>query len=268
MRLAILASGSAGNALVVESDGTRLLIDCGLGPRQLRQRLRAVDLDLATLDAVLVSHEHVDHVRGLAALTNGRRLPVFATAGTAAGLPEPVDLTAALVAGVELRVGGLVVLPIATSHDAAEPVAFVLTQGSCRVGIVTDSGMIGPALMETLSGCHALLLETNHDADMLRLGPYPWPLKQRIASEKGHLSNEQACRAIEELVHDGLEVIVGMHLSRENNTPDIVLGEIARVVAGSAVRVAAAHQDRPMSVEIGGPRRQRTQLNLFEPGPR
>ena len=140
---------------------------------------------------------------------------------------------------------------MATSHDAAEPVGFVIDDGCASVGIVTDTGVTTHLLLERLAGCQALLLECNHDPDMLRLGPYPWPLKQRISSRTGHLSNTQSRDAVEVLAHDGLEIVVGMHLSRENNVPGLVRQELARPLAGSGVRVAVADQDEPLVVEVG-----------------
>jgi len=253
MKVAILASGSAGNSLVVEGAGTRLLIDCGLSVRCLRQRLSGSRLDLDRIDALLLTHEHGDHVRGLEVLRRRFPMPVLATAGTALeiGLAPEVE---ALVAGREVTVGGIVALPVATSHDAREPVGFVLDDGRDRVGVVTDTGVASPELLERLAGCSALFLECNHDPDMLRLGPYPWPLKQRIASRTGHLSNWQCRDAVEVLAHDRLELVVAMHLSRENNLPGLVRQELSRVLAGSGVRVAVAAQDEVLAVEVGAAR--------------
>ena len=250
VRITVLASGSAGNALVVEAGSTCVLVDCGLSLRALHRRMAAAGLDPDGLDAVLVSHEHGDHVRGLETLIRRLRLPVMATAGTAAALAG-VAIDGGLVSGRAVRVGGLTAIPVATSHDAAEPVGFVIDDGCASVGIVTDTGVTTHLLLERLAGCQALLLECNHDPDMLRLGPYPWPLKQRISSRTGHLSNTQSRDAVEVLAHDGLEIVVGMHLSRENNVPGLVRQELARPLAGSGVRVAVADQDEPLVVEVG-----------------
>jgi len=259
----VLASGSGGNAVVVEAGGSRLLLDCGVSVRRLEERARAAGVEVGELDAVCVSHEHVDHVRGLGVLLRRHRTPLFATEGTLASIPEPLSAAGRLVPGRELRVGALVVVPVATSHDAVEPVGFVVSGGGCRVAVVTDTGDVGSELAEQLSGCHALFLEANHDPDMLRVGPYPWPLKQRIASSTGHLSNLQARRTVERLAHSALEVVVGMHLSRENNVPELALAELGRVLAGSGVHVAVADQERPLVVDVGGAPPPVGQLGLF-----
>jgi phosphoribosyl 1,2-cyclic phosphodiesterase len=250
VRATVLASGSAGNALLVESAGACVLIDCGLSLRSLQQRMRAHGLEPDCIDAVLVTHEHGDHVRGLAMVLRRLRVPVLATAGTTAALALP-GVEAGLAAGRPLRFGGLTVLPVEISHDAAEPVGFVVDDGVSSVGVVTDTGVLSPALLERLAGCSALLLECNHDPDMLRLGPYPWPLKQRILSRTGHLSNTQTRDAVEVLAHAGLETVVGMHLSRENNLPALVRRELERPLAGSGISVAVADQDVPVQVEVG-----------------
>jgi phosphoribosyl 1,2-cyclic phosphodiesterase len=258
VRLAVLASGSGGNAAVVESGGTCVLVDCGISFRQLSSRMCALGMAPAWIQAVLLTHEHDDHVKGLDVLLRHHHVPVLATAGTAGAMPVPPPEVERITAGREVRVGSLRVLPVATSHDAREPVGFVLEGDGRRVGLVTDTGTLTDLLLESLSGCHALLLECNHDRDLLRYGPYPWPLKQRIASRTGHLSNDGACAAIEQLTHSGLEVVVGMHLSQTNNRPDLVARELTGVLAGSGVRIELSSQHSPVLVS-GGPE----QLSLF-----
>ena len=255
MRIAILASGSGGNAVVVEAGGTRALFDCGVTVRQLERRLGAIGLAATELDALFLSHEHIDHVRGTELLLRRRPLQVLATAGTLAAMPWKPGGAEVLVSGRETAVGELRVTPLATSHDAREPVGFVVRHASVRVGLVTDTGCISAALLEALSGCDILLLEANHDPDMLRFGAYPWPLKQRIASDAGHLSNTQAQVAVERLAHPGLRMVVGMHLSRENNRPELARRELERPLVGGDVRVLAATQDDPLVVSAkDGPR--------------
>ena len=250
MRLAILASGSSGNATVVEANGTRVLVDCGISHRQLDRRLQDVGLNVAMLDAVVISHEHDDHVRGLEVLLRHHRVPVLATEGTAGALRGTLGVEATLRGGCPLSVGGLEILPVTTSHDAREPVGFVFVHRGVRVALVTDTGTVTEALVEQLIACHGLLLEANHDPDLLRYGPYPWALKQRIASNTGHLSNAQAQAAIERVAHDGLELVVAMHLSQENNRPELAGQELARPLAGSRVCVEVARRDRPVVVGV------------------
>ncbi len=251
MRISVLASGSNGNAAVVEADGTCLLLDCGISCRQLVTRMQALGIDPGRIDAVLLTHEHDDHVKGLEVFLRRHPVPVLATAGTVQGMAAPPAGAEALTPGREVRLWALTVLPVPTSHDAREPVGFVLENDGYRVGYVTDTGVVTQLLVERLAGCHALLLECNHDRDMLRVGPYPWPLKQRIASRTGHLSNEQSCGALERLVHSGLEVVVGMHLSQTNNSPHLVTRELAAVLSGSGVRLAVASQHAALVVERG-----------------
>jgi phosphoribosyl 1,2-cyclic phosphodiesterase len=262
----VLASGSGGNAAVVEAGGTRVLVDCGLAYRQLQRRMHACELRPETVDAVVLSHEHSDHIQGLPVFRRRHNVPVFATGGTASALEDGVSAVPTLVEGRPLRLGALELTPIATSHDAREPVGFVIAGGGCRVALVTDTGEVSPAMAEMITGCHALLLETNHDPDLLRYGSYPWPLKRRIASSTGHLSNTQAQKAVEHLCHPGLSVVVGMHLSRENNRPELVRNELGRVVLGAGVRVEVADQERPLVLDVGGPGTARGQLRLFDDG--
>jgi len=253
MRVHVLASGSGGNAAVIEADGTRILIDCGLSYRQLGQRMGAVGISAADVDAAFITHEHDDHVRGLAVFARRHpTVPIYATAGTGIRLAGIAGLGEVLVSGVAVHIGVLAVIPVSTAHDAREPVAFVCEHGACRVGLLTDTGIITSLLAERIAGCHALLIEFNHDADMLRLGPYPWTLKQRIAGRTGHLSNHQATLGVEAAAHDRLEVVVAMHLSRENNTPAMVARELRQVLAGSAVRVEVADQFQPLSIDVRG----------------
>lgn len=249
MRVSVLASGSSGNAAVVEAGGTCLLVDCGISCRQLVTRMEALGIDPGRIEAVLLTHEHDDHVKGLEVFLRRHPVPVLATPGTVKGMAAPPPGAGALASGREVRLGTITVLPVPTSHDAREPVGFVLESAGHRVGFVTDTGVVTQLLAERLAGCHALLLECNHDRDMLRVGPYPWPLKQRIASRTGHLSNEQSCGALERLVHSGLEVVVGMHLSQTNNNPGLVARELAAVLAGSGVRLAVASQHSALVVE-------------------
>lgn len=252
VRLAVLASGSGGNAVVVEANGTLVLLDCGISTRQVERRMRLLGLDPLSLAALLITHEHGDHVRGAEVLQRRFRLPVLATRGTAAALRGMVPVSQEIRSGSGVSVGELTVLPVATSHDAQEPVGFVIEHGSCRVGLVTDTGVATPLLLERFSTCHGLLLESNHDVDLLRHGSYPWPLKQRIASTSGHLSNEQARDVVELLAHPELEVVVGMHLSRENNRRELAAQELARPLRGSLARVEVADQFEPMMVEVQG----------------
>ncbi len=251
MRVLVLASGSSGNAAVIEAEGVRVLLDCGLSLRQLSRRLAAVGLDLGSLNAILVTHEHSDHISGLGTLLRRHPLPLLATAGTLSAVELPDGAEVHVVrSGQPVKVGPLRLLPVGTSHDAKEPVAVMAATARCRVGFVTDTGVVTELLLERLAGCNGLFLEANHDLDMLRWGPYPWPLKQRIASRIGHLSNAQAQAAVERLAHGDLRVVVAMHLSQENNRPELAVCELSQPLKGASTQVVSAHRTRPVVVDL------------------
>jgi len=260
----ILATGSSGNALVVRSGGTAVLVDAGVSALQVRRRLEAAGLELSALEAVVVTHEHTDHVRGLEVLLRRRPLPVWATPGTwgrlrVDGVPGGGELTG----GRPVRVGPLELLPVATCHDAAEPVALVISDGERRLALCTDTGIVTPLLEHRLGGCEALLLEANHDLDLLRHGPYPWPLKQRIRSRLGHLSNDQSAEAVDRLTWEGLRAVVGLHLSEQNNHPELVTQALRRAAPpGAAVAAVTRHEMLRLSLDGGG-----AELEWLQPPP-
>lgn len=250
MRVHVLASGSSGNALVVVGKRGAVLFDCGLGPRVLAARLRAVGVDPQSIVALVLSHEHTDHVKGLPHFQKRFSVPIWATAGTWEALGGVDSSGELLTLGKPAAVADLSVLPLPASHDAVEPAGFVVEACGLRLGLLTDTGVVTELLVERLSGCHALFLEANHDLDMLRFGPYPPVLKQRIASRHGHLSNVQARDALERLVHPALRQVVAMHLSRENNRPVLVEQELGRVLRGGPAKLWVASQDEPLTVHL------------------
>jgi phosphoribosyl 1,2-cyclic phosphodiesterase len=233
LRFSSLASGSSGNATLVEAwqapgeRPTRLLVDCGLGPRRLASALALRACTPRDLDAVFVTHEHSDHVGGVVALHRRHGVPVWASAGTwaAATSGEPRWAGAAQLArhGIAITIGALTLHPFAVPHDSAEPLQLVCTEGQRRLGILTDLGEPTDAIARTLLGCDALLLECNHDAAMLAEGPYPAWLKRRIGGARGHLGNHQAAALLDACRHDGLQHVVAAHLSRHNNRPALAL---------------------------------------------
>ena len=244
MRFASLGSGSRGNALVVESGGTRVLVDCGFGPRQLAVRLARLGLAAADLDAVLITHEHSDHASGLAACAARYRLPVFLTHGTLSGLTLRDGLTLRVIdSHAPFAVGDLEVRPYPMPHDGREPAQFVVADGRHRFGMLTDAGCVTPHMVAMLSGCDALLLECNHDADMLAGGRYPVHLKRRIAGRLGHLDNTAAAGLLARLDRRRLQHVVAAHLSQENNTPDLARAALAGVLACQPEWIAVAEQE-------------------------
>jgi len=247
----VLASGSSGNSALIHAGDTAVLLDVGVSALQIRRRLEAFGRSPAEVSGILISHEHSDHICGLEVLLKRHRIPVWATRGTWSALTERTAGGGEASSGREFRIGDLRITPVATSHDAREPVAFVIDDGHHRLGVCTDTGIFTGLLEQRLAGCDVLLLETNHDADMLRNGPYPWPLKQRIASRVGHLANHQSGEALERLGWPGLRAVAGLHLSEQNNTPRLVQASL-RAVCGSTPRVEVVSRREMLRLRITG----------------
>jgi phosphoribosyl 1,2-cyclic phosphodiesterase len=241
LRFSSLASGSSGNATLVEAwrepgaRPTRLLVDCGLGPRRLSAALARRGCTPAELDAVFVTHEHSDHVGGVPALLRRHGTPVWASAGTWAAVTErygdAVPPARQAVHGVALHIGALTVHPFAVPHDSAEPLQLVCSDGHLRLGIVTDLGQPDDTVARALQGCDALMLECNHDSAMLADGPYPTWLKRRIGGLRGHLANAQSAALLDACRHDALRHVVAAHLSRHNNRPELALTALRAALA-------------------------------------
>lgn len=243
MRFASLGSGSKGNALVVEGGGTRILIDCGFGPRELTLRLARLGLVPQDIDAILVTHEHGDHIGGAARAAERFSIAVHMSHGTrtAAGLAgwggtHLFDTHSVFAAG------DLQIQPFPVPHDAREPAQFVVSDGRWRLGVLTDAGCVTPHMVEMLDGCDGLVLECNHDADMLRNGSYPWSLKQRVGGRLGHLDNAAAAGLLEKIDRSRLQHVVAAHLSEQNNTPDLARAALAEVLNCGRQEVAVAGQ--------------------------
>lgn len=252
LRVTVLGSGSGGNAVVVESEGGSVLVDAGFSCRELERRMRAVGIDPASIRALLLTHEHEDHVRGAARFALRHKLPVYATRGTIAGTELPPDVLGRvelIESGATVEVAGaFAVEPFAIPHDAREPVGFVLEDARRRrVGLVADLGCRSRLAWGRLTDLDLLLLETNHDLEMLRSGPYPWPLKQRVAGRHGHLSNVDAGEGLPELLCGRLRFVVLYHLSRTNNLPALAAAAVAEPLAreGSRAEIVVSDQFEP-----------------------
>ncbi|MEJ2059768.1 MAG: MBL fold metallo-hydrolase [Gammaproteobacteria bacterium] len=222
LRFASLGSGSKGNATLVESGGTRVLVDCGFSVREVERRLAVLGMEASQLTALVISHEHTDHIRGAAPLSRRYGLPIWMTSGTMVmGRDLPAEHCELFHPHEPFEIHGLEIQPYPVPHDAREPCQFVFSDGQWRLGILTDAGGITPHVTEVLSGCEGLLLECNHDADMLAAGPYPPSLKARVGGPYGHLANTQAEALLKSMDTGRLRHLVGMHLSEQNNTPDL-----------------------------------------------
>lgn len=252
MEVLVLASGSSGNCALVRAGGVSVLVDVGVSALQVAKRLGVFGYSPNDVDAVLLTHEHSDHIRGLEVfLRRHRGAPVWTTRGTWSELKVRSNGGGEITSGTTIRFGGLRVTPVAVSHDANEPVAYVFDDGDHCAAYCTDTGRFTTLLAQRLQGCELLLLETNHDSDMLRNGPYPWPLKQRIQSSTGHLGNHQSGEAVETVRSSVLKAVVGLHLSAENNCPTMV-HDMLRAAAGDNLPVTAVTRNEMLRVSVNG----------------
>lgn len=246
MRFASLGSGSQGNALVIESGDTRILLDCGFGISEINARLARLGLAAADLDAILVTHEHDDHGGGVARLARRYDLPVYLTWGTLCALDAGGGAppgTVIIDNHGPFAIGDVEVRPYPVPHDAREPAQFVLGDGAVSLGVLTDTGEMTPHIAQMLSGLEALVLECNHDRDLLANGPYPARLKERIAGRYGHLDNDAAAQLLRELDCSRLRHLVAAHLSQQNNTPELARSALAGALNCAPEWIGVATQD-------------------------
>ncbi len=244
MRFASIGSGSRGNATVINHKQTTVLVDCGFSAREVEKRIQQLKIEPSELAAILVTHEHADHISGVRVLARKYNLPVYATAGTAGSLSADM---AALIQPISCHesfdVGELHVTPFPVPHDAREPSQFVFDDGQRRLGLLTDVGSITPLIEETLSGCDALMLEANHDLDMLQKGVYPEHLKQRVGGRLGHLNNVQSASLLKKIDTSRLQHLVAMHISEKNNAVDIVTPLLAEAMNCEQDWITIAEQE-------------------------
>lgn len=219
MKICTLASGSSGNSLYLESERSKILIDAGVSLRRISRSLESLGTGVEELDAVVLSHEHGDHSRAVAKMET----PVYVCGEAAEVLRDRVADLREFDSETPFRVKDLLVTPFSVSHDARDPVGFTVSDGRSRVGAVTDIGRVTRLVVESLRNCDALVIESNHDREMLLEGPYPWDLKQRIGGGDGHLSNEESAELLGAVLHEGLRHVMLAHLSRSNNTPERAL---------------------------------------------
>jgi phosphoribosyl 1,2-cyclic phosphodiesterase len=220
VRFAWLSSGSRGNAALVESDGSCVMVDCGLGMKSVQARLALLGRKPSEIDAILVTHEHSDHIGGVAPFARKHGIRVLTTPGTARGFRlTPPPCLEFISPHERFSIGGLEITPVPVPHDANEPCQFVFSDGAAKLGVITDLGRITPHLVAMLQGCDALAIESNYDEAMLASGPYPAALRQRVGGDLGHLSNAQAAELLSLIDHSKLRHLIALHLSEHNNTP-------------------------------------------------
>jgi len=261
LKLCVLASGSSGNCIYVASETTHILVDAGLSCRETTRRLAQVGLESSRLQAICLTHEHADHCSGLPVLQRRLDLPLYANTGTIeaveqdsrlGGLPWNVFAT-----GSPFEIGDLRIEPFSVPHDSYDPVGFAVLSGCVRAGIVTDMGVATGAVRERLRECHLLVIESNHDEDLLKEAERPWSLKQRIMGRQGHLSNAQAGELIAEIAGPRLKTVFLAHLSSACNSPDLALDTVRRALEANGhdqIGVKLTYQDRASEViEIDKP---------------
>lgn len=272
MLVAPLSSGSAGNAYWFESEGTAILVDSGIGPRDTKKRLEVVGRNIELLAAIVVTHEHYDHIRGAEKLARKYGVPIYLSRGTldASKIDAAETPTVVFENDTSFTIGELQVHACRTIHDAADPSCFVIeARDGTRVGIASDLGTVSPEVLRHLTGCDGLFFEANHDLDMLRMGSYPWSLKRRIMSRFGHLSNDDSLNAVQRLLGADLKTLCMIHLSQKNNHESIVRDMCSRLLrrTGASIDFSIARQFEPTGLFDVARRRPRTpppgQMALF-----
>ncbi len=252
-RFSPLFSSSSGNSMYIAASGSSILIDAGMSAKQLELALRRIDADPAQLSAIFVTHEHSDHVKGLRVFAARHHIDVYASAGTLQALDEAQVLNGKFYAGVVpksgMEAGRLFVLPFPIPHDCREGFGYVIElPGERRVAVATDMGVMTNEVMNAISGCDLVVLESNHDVRMLENGPYPYMLKRRILSDRGHLSNDACACVLEQLVGRGTTRFCLAHLSKENNIP-----QLARQTAVAALNEMGAQEGKDYLLQVAEP---------------
>lgn len=244
MQFCSVGSGSKGNGTLIQKGDTCILIDNGFTLKEFENRLAQKGLTPLNLSAILITHEHSDHIKGVGPLARKYRIPVYCSHGTAQheGLGTIPSLQI-FDSHSDLTIGELQVTPVVVPHDAREPTQFVVTCGEFKVGILTDLGSLTPHIIETYQACHGLLIETNHDVSMLRRGPYPPKLKVRVEGNLGHLNNEQAYEFLTRIQQTQLQYVVATHISEQNNQKDLAIQSIVRALNCEPEFVIMASQE-------------------------
>lgn len=245
LRVASVGSGSKGNATLVATDDTTLLIDCGFPAREMLSRLSRLDVDVADIDAILVTHEHSDHVGGVAAVSKAAGAPVYATHGTvSSGKLDGARVIIEVESDSQFAIGDIEISAVTVPHDAREPVQYVFKNATQRLGVLTDLGMVSPHVLRAYQGCDLLLLEFNHDLTMLRRGPYPAALKRRVSGDFGHLNNDQALEMLEAMGESAPRVVIAGHISEQNNSVEAVTSLLSPFIQRTEMTIIYATQSQ------------------------
>ncbi|XCN73323.1 MAG: MBL fold metallo-hydrolase [Candidatus Electrothrix aestuarii] len=253
MKFCVLGSGSKGNCTLIESGSTRILIDAGFSGKEISRRLALIDRSPEDLSAILITHEHGDHISGVGVMSRRCNLPVYANAGThqaSEARVKQLHQRCEFATGTGFDLNDLHIHPFQISHDTADPVGFLVSDGTHSVAYCTDTGKITTLIRQRLRQCNALILESNYDPEMLQIGPYPMHIKQRVRSNQGHLANKDAAAFLVELCTAGVQHVVLAHLSETNNRPELVANLIRQELAQHQPRFSLdlARQDQPSPV--------------------
>lgn len=270
LQIASLNSGSNGNCYYVGNDDMAVLIDAGISCRETERRMKQLQLDIMKVKAIFISHEHADHIAGMAVLSKKYQLPVYITPDTLRKCPPKIErhLIHTFSEKENICLGNLSIIPFSKSHDAHDPHSFVVSNGKINIGVFTDIGHACKNIIAHFRACHAVFLEANYDEAMLENGAYPRVLKKRIAGQKGHLSNRQALELFCQHKWEGLQLLILSHLSKENNTPEIVEKLFLKHAGATGIFVASREQASPVFQIMPGKLRQMNkqmiQMRMFE----
>lgn len=263
IRACVLSSSSSGNSVYVETQELKILVDAGFSGKMIAQKLCEIDVNIKDIDALLLTHEHIDHIKGAGVLARRFKIPIYANEGTWAGIGDGIGkisseqcLTFSNDKLFSLK--DLQVKPYAVSHDAQDTVGFSFFHDEYKISIATDLGYVDERIIHHLAGSDGLILEANHDKEMLKVGPYPWPVKQRILSDRGHLSNEVAGHALCCLLEKKIPQVLLAHLSQNNNLPELAMLTIKNILAqqgcevGKDIDVSLSYCNRPSKIMAFG----------------
>lgn len=259
MRFCSLASGSSGNCQYIETDKAKLLIDAGLSGKKIQEALVSIEVDPSTINGILVTHEHRDHIHGIGILSRRFNIPIYANENTWVSMkPQIGEVKEENIIVFDtdrfFEINDLNIHPFRTSHDAIEPVGYSFYNKDIKISIVTDTGYVSEEVKENIKNSHLFLIESNHDVEMLKVGKYPWYLKKRILSENGHLSNDDAGRLLAEILCGSNEYILLGHLSKENNFPELAYQTVANILTEKGIDITKdiclelTYRDKPSRV--------------------